>query len=254
MPKQQDQGSKTGLERMWAIDAAITLFSMGFLMLPVHPIPWRYSTAYKILENVSVDTLCPRDPCRCQVDACYQLRRSSGSVDPAKDVRTHPPMVLLVIAQKIKLTFFFVWRPFYIMSEALFPSLMVGRLFGLSWCPQDGGRVIITLQAAVRDRGGDLPSLLSFRSAGGGTWAVAGCRGWLNKACSLQSIIRTIGPDRIEHRPSMIFESVMCPWGIWIEVYATCPLGGTDRVDPDSGVCHVSLGGPYRESKPTLVY
>ena len=48
-------------------------------------------TAYKILENVSVDTLCPRDPCRCQVDACYQLRRSSGSVDPAKDVRTGCP-------------------------------------------------------------------------------------------------------------------------------------------------------------------
>ena len=91
MPKQQDQGSKTRLERMWAIDAAITLFSMGFLMLPVHPIPWRYSTAYKILENVSVDTLCLRDPCRCQVDACYQLRRSSGSVDPAKDVRTGCP-------------------------------------------------------------------------------------------------------------------------------------------------------------------
>ena len=84
------------------------------------------------------------------------LQKMSG-----QDVRTHPPMVLLVIAQKIKLLpfswdlslTFFVWRPFYIMSEALLSSLMVRRLFGLSWCPQDGGRVIITLQAAVRDRG-----------------------------------------------------------------------------------------------------
>ena len=79
-----------------------------------------------------------------------------------QDVWTHPPMVLLVMAQKIKLlpfswdlslTFFFVWRPFYIMSETLLSSLMVGRLFGLSWCPQGGGRVIITLQAVVRDCG-----------------------------------------------------------------------------------------------------
>ena len=40
-----------------------------------------------------------------------------------------------------------------------------------------GDRVIITLQTTVRDRGGDLSSLLSFRSAGGGTWAMSGCRG-----------------------------------------------------------------------------
>ena len=93
--------------------------------------------------------------------------------------------------------------------------------------------------------GGDLPSLLSFRSAGGGTWAVAACRGWLNKAYSLQSMIRTIGPDRIEHCPGMIFESAVCPLGgTRIEVRATCPLGGTDRVDSDSCACHVSSGVP----------
>ena len=77
------------------------------------------------------------------------------------DVRTHSPMILLVMALKIKLsaffrdsklTFFLVWRSSYIVSEALPPSLMVGRLFGLSWCPQGGGRAIITLQAAVKDR------------------------------------------------------------------------------------------------------
>ena len=71
------------------------------------------------------------------------------------------PVVLLVMASEIKLlsffwdiilTFFFVWRPFYIMLEALLPSLMVGRLFGLSWCPQGGDTVIITLQAAAKAR------------------------------------------------------------------------------------------------------
>ena len=85
------------------------------------------------------------------------LQKMSG-----QDVRTHPPMVLLAMALEIKLsaffrdsklTFFLVWRPFYIVSEVLPPSLMVGRLFGSSWCPQGGGRAIITLQAAVRDRG-----------------------------------------------------------------------------------------------------
>ena len=32
-----------------------------------------------------------------------------------------------------KLTFLFVWRFIYIVPEVLFPSLMVGRYFGLSW-------------------------------------------------------------------------------------------------------------------------
>ena len=84
------------------------------------------------------------------------LQKMSG-----QDVWTHLSMVLLAMAPEIKLsaffrdsklTFFLVWRPFYIVSEALPPSLMVGRLFSSSWCPQGGGRVIITLQAAVKDR------------------------------------------------------------------------------------------------------
>ncbi|RVW67844.1 hypothetical protein CK203_060993 [Vitis vinifera] len=61
--------------------------------------------------------------------------------------------------------------------------------------PLGGGRAIITLRATDRDRGrrrgcqrswealrlseivgGDLPSFLSFRPAGGGTWVVVGCQ------------------------------------------------------------------------------
>ena len=56
---------------------------------------------------MSVDASRPRDPRSCQVDARLQLRLSSGSVDPAKDVRTHPPMVLLAMALEIKLSAFF---------------------------------------------------------------------------------------------------------------------------------------------------
>ena len=92
----------------------------------------------------------------------WVLVQSSLQKMSKQDVRTHPSMVLLAMAQEIKLsaffrdsklTFFLVWRSFYIVSEALPLSLMVGRLFGSSWCPQGGGRAIITLQAAVRDRG-----------------------------------------------------------------------------------------------------
>ena len=92
----------------------------------------------------------------------WVLAQSSLQKISGQDVRTHTPIVLLAMAQEIKLltlfrdsqlTFLLVWRPFYIVSEALPPSLMVGRLFGSSWCPQGGGRAIITLQAAVRDRG-----------------------------------------------------------------------------------------------------
>ena len=52
-----------------------------------------------------------------------------------------------------------------------------GKTFWLVMMALGGDRVISTLQTAVRDRGGDLPSLMFFRSTGGGTWAVLGCRG-----------------------------------------------------------------------------
>ena len=56
-------------------------------------------------------------------------------------VRTHPPMILLAMALEIKLFAFsgiaslpssLCEGPFFIVSEALPPSLMAGRLFGLS--------------------------------------------------------------------------------------------------------------------------
>ena len=60
---------------------------------------------------IYVDALRPNDPRSCQVDACFQPRLSSGLVSLQKmsgqDVRTHPPMVLLAMAQEIKLSAFF---------------------------------------------------------------------------------------------------------------------------------------------------
>ena len=49
-----------------------------------------------------VEALRPNDPRSCQVDVSFQPILSSGSVVPAKDVWTHPPMVLLVMTRKIK--------------------------------------------------------------------------------------------------------------------------------------------------------
>ena len=90
--------------------------------------------------------------------------------------------------------------------------------------------------------GGDLPSLLSFRSAGGGTWVVAGCRGWLSKACSLQSMIRTIYPGMIYCRPGMMLASVVCSSLRDPDrgVRHVSSWGETARVDPDRGAHHVS--------------
>ena len=60
-----------------------------------------------------------------------------------------------------KHTFLLVWRSLYIVSEALSPSLMVGRLFGSSWClyvvvgpssPYGWLLEIVGGNAAVRDR------------------------------------------------------------------------------------------------------
>ena len=58
-------------------------------------------------DGANVDASLPKDPHSCQVDARLQPRLSSGSVDPTKDVRTHPPMVLLAMAPEIKLSAFF---------------------------------------------------------------------------------------------------------------------------------------------------
>ena len=62
-----------------------------------------------------VDALRPRDPRCCQMDAHFQPRLSSDSIDPTKDVRTHPPMVLLAMALEIKLLAFFQRQQAYLL-------------------------------------------------------------------------------------------------------------------------------------------
>ena len=130
--------------------------------------------------------------------AQLSLQKMSG-----QDVRTHHPMILLAMTLEIKLspffrdsklTFFLVWRSSYIVSEALSPSLMVGRLFGSLWCPQGGGRAIITLQAVVRDRGRQLAiaPILSFcrrRNVGGGRLS----------GMTQQGLLATV--NDLDHRP-----------------------------------------------------
>ena len=61
--------------------------------------------ACKTVDNV--EALRPDDPRSCQVDARFQPRLSYGSVVPAKDVRTHPLMVLLAMVKEIKQLAFF---------------------------------------------------------------------------------------------------------------------------------------------------
>ncbi|RVX22177.1 hypothetical protein CK203_000999 [Vitis vinifera] len=68
-------------------------------------------------------------------------------------VRTHPPMVLLAMAQEIKLSAFFRDRKLTFLLVVAGPSSPYWRLSEIM--------------------GSDLPSFLSFRSAGSGTWAVA---------------------------------------------------------------------------------
>ena len=124
----------------------------------------------------------------------WVLVQSSLQKMSKQDVRTHPSMVLLAMAQEIKLsaffrdsklTFFLVWRSFYIVSEALPLSLMVGRLFGSSWCPQGGGRAIITLQAAVRDRGMWLAIIFVLLLCRRRNVGCVRLSEWRSKACSL---------------------------------------------------------------------
>ena len=59
--------------------------------------------------------------------------------------------------------------------------------------------------------GGDLPSFLSFRPAGGGTWAVADCR---NDVVRLAYFGQRSGQPYIRigygGRPDVVFASVVC--------------------------------------------
>ncbi|RVX18487.1 hypothetical protein CK203_006667 [Vitis vinifera] len=134
------------------------------------------------------------------------LQKMSG-----QGVRTHPPMVLSAMV--------------HIYSIRSSASLFNGReTFWLVMMPLGGGRAIITLRAAVRDRGGtvlseivggDLPSFYPF---------------------ALQDMLSS-GRDACECR-------VPLPEEVRIGERTTCPsLGSPDGVAPDSEARHVSLGG-----------
>ena len=78
-------------------------------------------SAYHIFfysKTSNVEAWHPRDPRSRQMGARFQPRMIPTSVKPAKDVRTHPPTVLSVIALMIDLLFF--------ESESLPPSLREG--------------------------------------------------------------------------------------------------------------------------------
>ena len=108
------------------------------------------------------------------------LQKASG-----RGVRTHPPMVLSAMYIKrlsrsgswsftrySKFIFFLVWRSPYIVSEARSSSLMREDFLAC----HDDSKVVAgpsspcgRLSEILR---GDLPSFLSFRSIGGGSWEV----------------------------------------------------------------------------------
>ena len=75
--------------------------------------------------------------------------------------------------------------------------------------------------------GDDLPSFLSFRSAGDGMWVVTGCLRWLSMTCVLWPMVWTTYPDQGEHRSGRGFESAVCPpRGTRVESWhATCRMG-----------------------------
>ena len=85
------------------------------------------------------------------------LQKASG-----RDVRTHPPMVLSAMAREINQLAFYqvqqVYLPLcvkvHIYGTRSFVSLFNGKeIFWIIVMPLGGGRVIMTLRAAVRDRG-----------------------------------------------------------------------------------------------------
>ena len=183
----------------------------------------KLQTSWAIVHTV--EALCPDDPRNCQMDARFQPRQSSGSVVPAKGVRTHPPMVLSAMVREIKqLTFYQVSQAYlppcvkvHIYSIRSSAFLFNGReTFWLVMMPLGGGRTIITLRAADKDRGrrrgcqrsweapqlseivgSNLPSFLSFRSTGGGTWAVSGCRNDVVRLAYFSQRSGQTYPDRI---------------------------------------------------------
>ena len=136
---------------------------------------------------MAIEASRPRDPCGCLVDACSQPRMISSLVNPAKDVRTgvldtpsngfvshslEDQCATIFLSQITYLSLFM--KAFFIVLEVLLPSLMVGSL-----ACHDVPEVMAESPSLCRQLskivGGDLPSLLSFRSIGGRMWAMTGC-------------------------------------------------------------------------------
>ena len=113
---------------------------------------------------------------------------------------------------------------------------------------------IVRGAVVVRGRGKWLAvtSFLSFHSAGGGTWAVAGC--WNDVQDSLTSvnnpdktypdrICRLSGCDMAVVRMWCLRVSCASPLGVRIgEACHVYSWGNPDGINPDRNVCHVSPG------------
>ena len=94
--------------------------------------------------------------------------------------------------------------------------------------------------------GGDLPSFLSFRSTGGGTWAMAGCRNDVVRLAYFSQRSRQTYPDRICRLSGCdICECrVPLPEGVRIgEARHVSSWGNLDGANPDRNACHVSSRG-----------
>ena len=143
----------------------------------------------------------------------------------------------------------------HIYNTKSFVPLFNGReIFWLVMMPLGGGRAIITLWAADRDHGKWLAvtSFLSFHSAGGGTWAMAGCYD------DVQDLLTSVNdPDKhirrgYVGRPDVIWQSsgceicecrVLLPEEVRIgEASHVYSWGNPDRGNPDENTCHVSSG------------
>ena len=91
----------------------------------------------------------------------------------------------------------------------------------------------------------DLSSFLSFRSAGGGTWAVAGCRNDVVRLAYFSQRLGQTYPDRIcQSSGCNVCECrVPLPKGVQIgEARHVSSWGDPNGADPTRNACHVSSG------------
>ena len=93
---------------------------------------------------------------------------------------------------------------------------------------------------------GDLPSFLSFRSASGGTWAVAGCRNDVVRLAYFSQRFRQTYPDMICWSSGCDVCECRVPLskGVRIgEAHHVYSWGNPDGANPDRNTCHVSSEG-----------